>query len=169
MIEATSPTDALTGETEAGRCNGWDRAAGGDRAHGELPGGTAPPAPVCGHLPKGQVILILRVASLGAGPAAIRQIPPCPQHPGARTAALPEPPRSTDPAPPAPSTPSGWDLPPGDINRHFCPHGGSIARTSSAADTVPECATLLEKSWSQLSGRKKQPARPGFHLGKASV
>lgn len=111
MIEATSPTDALTGETEAGRCNGWDRAAGGDRAHRELPGGTAPPAPACGHLPKGQIILILRVASLGAGPAAIPQIPPCPQHPGARTAALPDPPGAlTLPRQPPAPRPAGTCL-----------------------------------------------------------
>lgn len=37
MIKATSPTDVLMGETEAGRCNGWDRAAGGERAHSGAP------------------------------------------------------------------------------------------------------------------------------------
>lgn len=44
VIKDTFPSDVLVAETEAGRHNGLDRAAGGERGHRELPAGNAPSA-----------------------------------------------------------------------------------------------------------------------------
>lgn len=155
----------LTGETEAGRRSGLERAAGGE-------GGTGTPRlpplhrPLrhregCGHRIKRQVMLILRAASLQAGPSP---------KPGTG--------RRWDCHPPhlprePPQHPSGWELAPGDINQHFCSRRKRRPQRfccrHRAGEQAAGACKAPAKSWSWPKGRKEQRERPGCRAGRPPV